>query len=98
MVFRRTKVLCLQRGEKNIVKIPANPPPELRDVILKDSRNIYLYGLHEFSIRVDLVASSKVRKSIKGALDYVKVKTAPLYWVICIQNSLKRNVRKFRKI
>jgi len=88
------KFFAFKEGEKNFIKIPANPPPELRDAILKDSRNIYLYGLHEFSIRIDLVADSKVRKSIKGAVDYVKVKTAPLYLIISILTFLREMQRR----
>lgn len=81
------KFFAFKEGEKNVVKIPANPPPELREEILKDSRWIYFYGLSEFGIRMDLVAeNSIVKRSIKGAINYVKVKTAPHHWMRSIFN------------
>jgi hypothetical protein len=80
------KFFAYKEGEKNIVKIPVNTPPELREEILKDSKAIYLYGLTEFAIRTDLMTKDPyIKKSIKGAVDYVRVKTAPLYWMVVIQ-------------
>jgi len=89
--FEGPKFFASKEGEKNVVKIPANPPPKLRDEILKDTRSIALYGLPEFAIRIDLVAKDpKIKKSIKGAIDYVKVRTAPLYWMGYIQNFFRK--------
>jgi len=101
--FDGPKFFAFKEGEKDFAKIPANPPPEIRGEILKDSRNIFLYGLSEFAIRTDLVAKDpKIKESIKGAVKYVKVKQAPLSWIISIiisiQNLLKTAWMKKKRL
>jgi hypothetical protein len=87
--FDGVKILAFKDGEKNFIKIPANPPPEIREEILKDSRNIYLFGLPEFIIRIDLVAKdSRSMSSIKGEVDYVKGKITSLSWAIGIMKGI----------
>jgi len=80
--FDGPKYFAFSEEDKDIVKIPAVPPPQLRKDLISDSRSIYLFGLKEFGIRVNLATDFKDEKrSIVGSLSFVKVKSAPLHWL-----------------
>jgi len=87
--FDGPKYFAYKEGEKDIVKIPVNISPKIKTEILKDSRNIYLYGVKEFAIRTDLEVKENKYKTIIGAIDYIKVKPAPLNWIPTLKNLLK---------
>ncbi len=70
-----------------IVKIPATPPPRLRRDLVRDSRDIWLFGLGEFGVRVNVATDSSVeRRSIAGSLSYVQEVGAPsLVVFLCLR-------------
>jgi hypothetical protein len=88
--FNGVKYLAREEGEKDFVVYPFNPPPELKDEILSDSRHIYFYGLSEFCIRTDLEVRDSKFKSIIGVVDYIKVRSAYLHWFEPLKRLLGR--------
>lgn len=52
-----------------VVKIPVTPPPRLRGDLVGDSKDIHLYGLNEFGVRVNVATGSRDEKRlIAGSL------------------------------
>jgi hypothetical protein len=73
--------LVFDEKEEEFNRYPFYPPPEnyeLRKEILKDSRDIFFYGIEEFCIRTDLKVDSPDFKSIVGKVKFIKVRKAPL--------------------
>ena len=75
------RYFAYSEGDRLIVKVPATPPPRLHRDLVGDSKDIYLFGLKEFRVRVKVATDSREEKrSIAGSLSYVKVKSAPFHW------------------
>jgi len=55
-----------------------------------DSKDIYLYVLNEFGVRVNVATDSgEEKRLITGSLRYVKVKAASLHWCYHLKQFLQ---------
>ena len=64
----RPKHFAYSEGDSVIVKVPATPPPRLHRDLVGDFRDIYLYGLREFGVRVNVPPTAGSRRGSSPGL------------------------------